>query len=233
MAVRGTISRFSEGSPIIYAAINRHVGQTNHRGLRGARASDFARDNGKPERGCLTPSYTATSVFFGPSGLSLFFPWALMEGNNPSAVSTPPTSNIPLIVHQPTMADKILNEEHVARAVVFPEEEKIGIMTRVKGVEMKRTLTQEDKELAAAGYDHLHTKDDKTEKTTSVDITEHQLDFDGLVDELKTNISTKDAGQSHGLTSDEAKARLQRDGANVLTPPRKKSALRKVCYVCC
>ncbi len=40
-----------------------------------------------------------------------------MEGNNPSAVSTPPTGDIPSIVHQPTMADKILNEEHVARAV--------------------------------------------------------------------------------------------------------------------
>lgn len=155
-----------------------------------------------------------------------------MQGNNPSAVATPPTSDIPSIVHQPTMADKILNEEHVARAVVFPEEEKMGILTRPKGIEMKRTLTQEDKELAAAGYDHLHPKDDKAEKITSVDITEHQLDFDGLVDELKTNISTKDAGQSHGLASDEAKARLQRDGANVLTPPRKKSALRKVRYIC-
>ncbi|KJA21119.1 hypothetical protein HYPSUDRAFT_42489 [Hypholoma sublateritium FD-334 SS-4] len=150
-----------------------------------------------------------------------------MEGNNPSAVASPPTGDIPSIVHQPTMADRILNEEHVARAVVFPEEEKIGILTRPKGVEMKRTLTQEDKELAAAGYDHLHPKDDKAENITSVDITEHRLDFDGLVDELKTNISTKDAGQSHGLASDEAKARLQRDGANVLTPPRKKSALRK------
>ncbi len=57
--------------PIIYAAINRHVGQTNHRGLRGARASDFARDNGKAERGCLTPLiYRHIRFFWFPRSFS-------------------------------------------------------------------------------------------------------------------------------------------------------------------
>jgi len=124
------------------------------------------------------------------------------------------------------------NEHPGPRAVVLPEdtirEEK---MAGIRGVEMThRTMTKEDKELAAAGYDHLGTpKDQKTENETQVDIYEHKLPFDGLSDELKTNFDLKDPGHSFGLTSDEAKARLERDGPNLLTPPKKKSALRKVC----
>lgn len=119
------------------------------------------------------------------------------------------------------------------RAIVLPEntirEEKVGA---IHGVEMThRTMTKEDKELAAAGYQHLITsKDQKTEKETQIDIFEHNLPFDGLSDTLKTNFDLKDPGHSFGLTSDEAKARLERDGPNMLTPPKKKSALRKVCY---
>ena len=123
------------------------------------------------------------------------------------------------------------DEIHSApRAVVLPEdtirEEKV-----VRGVEMThRSITKEDKELAAAGYVHLGTpKDQKTEKEAHVDIHEHNLSFDGLRDELKTNFDLKDPGHSFGLTSDEAKDRLARDGPNMLTPPKKKSALRKVC----
>jgi len=116
------------------------------------------------------------------------------------------------------------------RAVVLPEdtlrEEKVTI---ARGVEMThRTMTKEDKELAAAGYDHLSTpKDQKNEKGTNIDIHEHSLSFDGLTSELKTNFDLKDPGHSFGLTSDEAKDRLARDGPNMLTPPKKKSALRK------
>lgn len=123
------------------------------------------------------------------------------------------------------------DEIHSApRAVVLPEdtirEEKV-----VRGVEMThRSITKEDKELAAAGYDHLSTpKDPKAEKETNIDIHEHNLPFDGLTSELKTNFDLKDPGHSFGLTSDEAKDRLARDGPNMLTPPKKKSALRKVC----
>lgn len=123
------------------------------------------------------------------------------------------------------------DENHSApRAVVLPKdtirEERV-----VRGVEMThRTITKEDKELAAAGYDHLGTpKDQKTDNETQVDIHEHSLPFDGLTDTLKTNFDVKDPGHSFGLTSDDAKDRLARDGPNMLTPPKKKSALRKVC----
>jgi len=125
--------------------------------------------------------------------------------------------------------------EESTRVVAFPgdnqiREEKVVVL-RPKGAEMKRTLTQEEKDLAAAGYEHLHPSSsvNKDEKETSVDITEHQLGFDALVDTLKTNFDVKDPGHSFGLTADEAKSRLERDGPNILTPPKKKSALRKVC----
>lgn len=123
-------------------------------------------------------------------------------------------------------------EHPAARAVIFPEddhirEEKIGGGARPKGVEMKRTITQEEKDLAAAGYEHLRPQVPKDDGK-HVDIHEHQLSYNNLEDELKTTFDTKDPGQSYGLTSDEAKARLKRDGPNVLTPPKKKSALRKV-----
>ena len=128
------------------------------------------------------------------------------------------------------------DENHSApRAVVLPEPEDNIIreekVTAVRGVEMThRTITKEDKELAAAGYVHLGTpKDQKTEKESHIDIHEHNLPFDGLTDALKTNFDLKDPGHSFGLTSDEAKDRLARDGPNMLTPPKKKSALRKVC----
>lgn len=57
------------------------------------------------------------------------------------------------------------------------------------------------------------------------------MSFAELASALQTSIDPKDAGNSAGLTSEEAKARLQRDGRNVLTPPIKKSALRKASIV--
>lgn len=114
-------------------------------------------------------------------------------------------------------------------------EEKIhhGHHIRPRGVEMKREMTKEDKELAAAGYEHLEEHKTKGKKGESsdfdnVDIQEHRLAFPELSKALDTNIDTKDPGSSYGLTSEEAKARLARDGPNVLTPPKKRSALRKV-----
>lgn len=103
---------------------------------------------------------------------------------------------------------------------------------RPRGVEMKREMTKEDKELAAAGYEHLEEHKAKGKKGESsdfdnVDIQEHRLAFPELSRALDTNIDTKDPGSSYGLTNEEAKARLARDGPNVLTPPKKKSALRK------
>lgn len=99
---------------------------------------------------------------------------------------------------------------------------------RTQGVEMVHRTITTDKELGAAGYGHL---EDPKANETRIDIYEHNLAFDGLTDELKTSFDLKDPGHSFGLTSDEAKVRLARDGPNMLTPPKKKSAFRKVCAV--
>ena len=121
------------------------------------------------------------------------------------------------------------------RAVAFgdDDEEKKAGHSRPKGVAMNRTMTQEDRELAAAGYEHLEEKKTKEEKDKSefehVDIYEHELPFDELAKLHNTNFDPKDPAQSAGLTDTEASARSARDGKNILTPPRKKSALRKVC----
>lgn len=121
------------------------------------------------------------------------------------------------------------------RAVAFGDEEHDEKPTgglRPKGVEMKREVTQEARELAAAGYEHLEEKSKRgaqDAKLEHVDIIEHQLSFLALEKALVASFESKDAGSSPGLTSEEAKLRLARDGRNVLTPPKKKSALRMVC----
>ncbi|KIK59054.1 hypothetical protein GYMLUDRAFT_170208 [Collybiopsis luxurians FD-317 M1] len=96
---------------------------------------------------------------------------------------------------------------------------------------MKKTLTQEEKDLAAAGYGHLEEqKARQAEKDSglgNVDITEHNIPLIELNEKLHTSIDTKDPGNSNGLTNEEAKQRLAENGPNVLTPPKKKSALRK------
>ncbi|KAF7974995.1 hypothetical protein HWV62_10595 [Athelia sp. TMB] len=121
-------------------------------------------------------------------------------------------------------------EKHAPRAVAFPDEQEIheSERPRPRGPEMKREMTQEDKELAEAGYDHL-TQQQKKDKAEfeNVDIQEHRLAYKDLGLALETSFDPKDPGQSPGLTAAEVQARLLRDGHNVLTPPKKKSALRK------
>lgn len=135
------------------------------------------------------------------------------------------------------------NEEEIVavRAVAFPGEDNTHEdRPRPKGVEMKRSMTQEARELAAAGYEHLEEQKAKQSTDaadlTHVDIQEHHLPFVALEETLQTSVDTKDAANSLGLSEEEAKARLERNGRNVLTPPKKKSALRKVrncqCYSC-
>jgi sodium/potassium-transporting ATPase subunit alpha len=123
------------------------------------------------------------------------------------------------------------NEENVAtRAVAFPdddeihEDKRIGAL-RPKGPEIKREMTQEDRDLAAAGYEHLEEK--QQSEVDNVDIQEHRLSLKDLAKAHNTLFDTKDPAQSAGLTTEDAEARLARDGKNVLTPPKKKSALRK------
>ncbi|KAJ7778681.1 aminophospholipid-transporting P-type ATPase [Mycena maculata] len=134
--------------------------------------------------------------------------------SKPETVSTP-------------MAETLPNEEDNVgtRAVAFHDEQEIEEKTRPKGVELKHTLTQEDKELAAAGYGHLEEK--KAVEEANVDITEHKNPLSGLGEALATSIDVKDPAASHGLTATEAAERLKRDGPNILTPPKKRSPFRQ------
>ncbi|KAG6840615.1 hypothetical protein C0991_005514 [Blastosporella zonata] len=128
-----------------------------------------------------------------------------------------------------------IEEVVTTRVLVFPTDvvehgEKTGNALRPKGVEMHRSMTQEDKELSAAGYEHLEAQKVKVGAPASpsnVDIEEHRFPFAKLQEVMNTSFDTKDAASSHGLTTAEAQIRLQRDGPNLLTPPKKKSALRK------
>lgn len=137
------------------------------------------------------------------------------------------------------------------RTVVFPQqdpdygieerERPTGGLNRPRGAEMRRELTKEEKELAAAGYDHIIAeKDDphsdakgdgddlKQSHTGKMDITEHSLSLDDLENTFLTSFVVKEPTASHGLTPKEAADRLIRDGKNILTPPKKKSAFMKV-----
>ncbi|KAF8489929.1 hypothetical protein JB92DRAFT_3129222 [Gautieria morchelliformis] len=64
-------------------------------------------------------------------------------------------------------------------------------------------------------------------KWYKVDIHEHRLNFDEQEHTLETTMITKEPSLSRGLELDQAAERLVRDGQNVLTPPKKKSTLRK------
>ncbi|KAG6917021.1 hypothetical protein DXG01_004147 [Tephrocybe rancida] len=129
-----------------------------------------------------------------------------------------------------------IEEVTTTRVVAFPSdvvehEEKAINALRPKGVEMHRSMTQEDKELSAAGYEHLEAQKIKVgapADASNVDIQEHRLPFSKIEEALQTSIDAKDPGGSYGLTAAEAQVRLQRDGRNVLTPPKKKSAFRKI-----
>jgi Cation transporter/ATPase, N-terminus len=124
-------------------------------------------------------------------------------------------------------------EEIAVRGVTFPgdDDHHRDEKSRPTGVEMKRQMTQEEIHLAAAGYEHL-TKDkpvDGNTKFGDVDITEHSRPIEEVESILGTSFNWADPAQSSGLSTAEAEERLKRDGPNALTPPKKKSALQKVC----
>ena len=157
-----------------------------------------------------------------------------MDADHSSTVEKSPIPQSPAFSEDEALA--------ATRTVAFDQHDNADISEekiyhghlRPRGVEMKREMTKEDKELANAGYEHLEEekkgKDGKTSssKFENVDIHEHQLSLKELGPALGTDFEYKDPGNSHGLTAEEAKVRLARDGHNVLTPPKKKSALRKV-----
>jgi sodium/potassium-transporting ATPase subunit alpha len=145
--------------------------------------------------------------------------------------------------HQDDLQPPLDIDDSTVRAgptVAFPDpephphgeigEEKTG---QRAGIEMRREMTKEDKELAEAGYEHL-AKPTLTVKgkkggrdLDSVEITEHTLSVEALALVLNTSFDTKDPGSSVGLSTEEVEARLRIDGPNVLSPPKKKSAFRK------
>lgn len=127
------------------------------------------------------------------------------------------------------------------RTVAFPpdeidhglEEKPTGGLGRPRGVEMRRELTKEERELAQAGYDHLEEQRTMAtakgdESMENVDIEEHTYKFETLENTLDTNFDSKDPVLSRGLEPKDAAKRLAEDGPNILTPPKKKGALRKV-----
>jgi sodium/potassium-transporting ATPase subunit alpha len=135
--------------------------------------------------------------------------------------------------------DEPPNPKNPEPKVVFGDERTGGAgidvptRDRPRGIEMRREITKEDRELAAAGYDHLAQEKNKPkqgdrEDFGKVDIVEHTYALIDFNDKLDTHADTKEPAQSPGLSQSEAESRLARDGKNVLTPPKKKSALRKV-----
>jgi sodium/potassium-transporting ATPase subunit alpha len=109
--------------------------------------------------------------------------------------------------------------------------------------EMRRELTVEERELAAAGYEHLERGREQSTKVerggggvqakdvkdfSSVDITEHAIPLASLAEALRTSFDTASPSTSKGLGEEEVQQKLERDGRNVLTPGKRKSAFRKV-----
>ena len=119
---------------------------------------------------------------------------------------------------QPASSPANIDEENVTqRAVAFPDDD-VHRGTRQKGIELKRELTQEDKELAEAIHPEKGKKGEKD--FDSVDIIEHKLAFGPLSETLKTSFDTKEPGQSHGLTTSEAKARYSLNLSFYFTGPK-------------
>jgi sodium/potassium-transporting ATPase subunit alpha len=149
-------------------------------------------------------------------------------------VDVPPANDT--AVSTPDANDANDKDAVAARAVAFPDakddDEKAHVRRVGTGIQIKREMTQEDRELANAGYEHLEEQKAKQQGDSdfgNVDIVEHKLSLKDLEVELQTSFSAKEPGSSQGLSSEQAKERLARDGRNVLTPPKKKSAFRKVC----
>ena len=157
------------------------------------------------------------------------------QGNDPMTGNATP--------EQDEIGQGIIPVESAAagRSVAFPpaevelgvENKPIGGPKQARGVEIRRELTMEERELAQAGYDHLEEQKEAAVKSAEdeidkVDITEHRLKFDDLENALATSMITKDPSESRGLDPREAAERLARDGKNILTPPKKKGAFRKV-----
>ncbi|KAG7085785.1 hypothetical protein E1B28_003326 [Marasmius oreades] len=117
-----------------------------------------------------------------------------------------------------TLFQKIMNS---------PRRDTPGVL-RLNGRSPRRT---ENFQLAAAGYEHLEQSFTEAKGTRNldeklIDVTEHTLPIELLGSQLNTEVDTKEPGNSFRLLEQEASERLAKDGKN-MTPPKKKSALRK------
>ncbi|KZT61582.1 aminophospholipid-transporting P-type ATPase [Calocera cornea HHB12733] len=203
-------------------------------------------DNGPPDTGGAPAPASAPA-------LDVTLPQALGHDNPASTGALPaPPSHIAFAPaahsaweeegkHPGPMSPGGEHEHEPAGHIAFspPAEGEEKPLQRPQGVSMRREMTQEQKELSAAGYAHLDEQHkakgkgkagkDVKEEEKQVDIHEHKYTPARIMDEFRTSISLPPApaGASQGLTEAEAEARLKRDGPNVLTPPKKKSALRR------
>jgi sodium/potassium-transporting ATPase subunit alpha len=63
--------------------------------------------------------------------------------------------------------------------------------------------------------------------SADIDIKEHQLTLEELQERLNVRISTLNPAKSVGLTQDDAKHRLETNGKNILSPPKRKPEILK------
>ena len=114
-----------------------------------------------------------------------------------------------------------------------------------RDLDMRRELTiEERRELAEAGDEKAITAQQRfgafargffrkqkapeaSAKDAQVDMDEHLLSFEALQKKLETSFDGTTPAKSRGLTSSEAAARLQRNGANVLNPPPGQTAFQR------
>ncbi|SCV71466.1 BQ2448_3054 [Microbotryum intermedium] len=125
------------------------------------------------------------------------------------------------------------------RIQTIPRTNTLGVRRELT---LNRELTQEVKDRAAAGYQHANEKTkesalqfieivsseflphDIDDLTPQVD---HHLTFAEVATKFETSFDVENPANSKGLTSAVAAERLGRNGPNALTPPARKSGLRK------
>jgi sodium/potassium-transporting ATPase subunit alpha len=70
-------------------------------------------------------------------------------------------------------------------------------------------------------------KREKEDQNKNVDIDEHLMATEDVVERYKTNINADKPGASLGLTAQQAEQLIQEHGRNILTPPKKRHPLLK------
>ncbi|KNZ44478.1 hypothetical protein VP01_911g1 [Puccinia sorghi] len=112
--------------------------------------------------------------------------------------------------------------------ISFADPKRLANNAGGRDLGLRRELTQDEKQLANAGYEELESKmKAKALEGATADISEHKLSPQQVAEAVGTSINIGNPSSSAGLSNEESQSRLVRDGPNQLTPPKKKSALRK------